>query len=34
MTARAWRPAAVALVAFLAAGCASFPETGRLDEYG
>lgn len=33
MTARAWRPAAVALVAFLAAGCASFPETGRLDEY-
>ncbi len=33
MTIRAWRPAAVALVAFLAAGCASFPETGRLQKY-
>ncbi len=33
MTARAWRPATVALVAFLAAGCASFPQTGRLDKY-
>jgi hypothetical protein len=32
MTARAWRPAAVALVAFLAAGCASFPETERLEK--
>jgi NTE family protein len=32
MTARAWRPAAVALAAFLTAGCASFPETGRLEK--
>lgn len=31
MTARAWRASAVA--AFLAAGCASFPVTERLDKY-
>ncbi|MGH8508873.1 MAG: patatin-like phospholipase family protein [Gammaproteobacteria bacterium] len=33
MTARAWRSAVVALAALLAAGCASFPVTGRLDSY-